>query len=138
MVNSDPMEHMLNEVDLFAGVSKRHLKRLLKLGKETSHPAGHIVADKGLGALAFHLILSGEASVHLGDKEIGRLQAGDYFGEISMIDGKARSASVVAVQPLRTLVIGRQSFLDLLDSEPAFARAVLEGLCARVRTAEAR
>ena len=138
MAEAATTEQMLHEVGLFAGLKKRHLRRLLKFARETEHQAGHVVADEGLGALAFHLILSGEASVRVGTNEVGRLRSGDYFGEISMIDGKARSASVVAVQPLRTIAINRQAFLDLLDSEPGFARAVLEGLCARVRTAEAR
>ena len=138
MADTEATVQLLSEVDVFAGVKKRHLKRLLKLGRETEHHAGHVVADEGLGALAFHLILSGEASVHVGTKEVGRLHSGDYFGEISMIDGKARSASVVAVEPLKTIAINRQHFLDLLDSDPAFARAVLEGLCARVRGAETR
>jgi CRP/FNR family transcriptional regulator, cyclic AMP receptor protein len=138
MTDEAKAERLLSEVDLFNGVSRRQLKRLVSLGKEIEHGAGHTLAAEGLGALAFHLILSGEVSVHQAGKEIGRLRSGDHFGEISMIDGRARSASVVAETPVRVLAINRQQFLDLVDSEPAFARGVMAGLCARLRAAEAR
>jgi len=63
---------------------------------------------------------------------------GRYFGEISMIDGKPRSATVTAVAPMTTLAIPHQDFERLLADEPDFARGLLVNLCARVREAEAR
>ena len=68
-------------------------------------PARSQVATEGLGALAFHLILDGQAKVTSNHTEIRTLGPGDYFGEISMIDGKPRSASVEAVDQLTTLVV---------------------------------
>lgn len=137
MAGSVTAEQLLSTVDLFAGVPRRQLKKLVGLGRETEHRAGQALASEGLGALAFHLVLAGEASVHLDGKEVRRLQGGDYFGEISMIDGRPRSASVVAETPLRTFAINRTDFLALLDAEPSVGRSLLEGLCARLRAVEA-
>jgi CRP-like cAMP-binding protein len=138
MTEASDAQTMLAELDLFRGLSTRHVKRLLGLAQEVDFRPGHEIAAEGLGALAFHLVLSGEAAVTQDGQELGRLGRGDYFGEISMIDGKPRSATVVAVQPVRTLAISRHDFLGLLDREPEFARELLEGLCRRLRAAEDR
>jgi CRP-like cAMP-binding protein len=131
-------EQMLSDIDLFAGLSARQLKKLAARAKQVEHDAGREVAAEGLGGLAFHLILSGQATVSSGGQEIRRLDAGDYFGEITMIDGKPRSATVTAAEPMRTLVISSVDFQALLDEEPEFARGLLVLLCARLREAEAR
>ena len=138
MTDPSDTQSMLAGLDLFRGLSTRQVKRLVGLAKEVDFQPGHTMAAEGLGALAFHLVLSGEAAVTRDGQELGRLGSGDYFGEISMIDGKSRSATVVAVQQVRTLAISRLDFLGLLDREPEFARGLLEGLCLRVRTAEDR
>jgi CRP/FNR family cyclic AMP-dependent transcriptional regulator len=131
-------ESMLAQVDLFSGMSKRNLRKLTRLCHLAEHPAGHTIAAEGLGALAFHLVLTGEASVQRGGREVARLGPGSYFGEISMIDGKPRSASVIAVEPLTTMALHRSDFLALLESEPSVVRTILNGLCARIREADAR
>ena len=124
--------------DLFQGLSSRHLRKVAELTQTVQHPPGREVATEGLGALAFHLILDGQAKVTSNHKEIRTLGPGDYFGEISMIDGKPRSASVEAVDPLTTLVVPHPVFLRLVDDEPTFAKSLLNLLCSRIREAEAR
>jgi CRP-like cAMP-binding protein len=132
-------EARLEEIELFQGLSKRHLKRLVGESREVRHSAGHHVAEEGLGSLAFHLILEGDAEVRHGDEPLRTLGVGDYFGEISIIDGKPRSATVAAGDDgLTTFAIPYQSFQKLLDDEPGFARTLLTTLCSRLREAEAR
>lgn len=128
----------LSEIDLFSGLSARHLKKVVKAGRTVNHEAGRQVAAEGLGALAFHLILEGRASVSIDGAEVRTLGPGDYFGEISMIDGRPRSASVRALEPLVTLAVSHVDFKALVDEEPAFASGLLTTLCARLREAEAR
>jgi len=131
-------EDMLAQVDLFSGLSRRQVKKLFDHGRTVPHESGKQVSSEGLGALAFHLILDGRATVSVAGTEVRTLGSGDYFGEISMIDGKPRSATVTAVEPMTTLAIPHQDFERLLADEPDFARGLLVNLCARVREAEAR
>ena len=138
---SDPArdpEQLLGDIELFASLPRRRLKKMAELSRTVEHEPGHKVAAEGLGALGFHLVLAGKAVVRKGERTIRTLGRGDYFGEISMIDGKPRSADVVADGPLTTLVVPHQTFQSLLDSEPGFARELLLLLCARLREADAR
>jgi len=127
------VEAMLGKVDLFTEMSSRHLRALARMGREVDHHAGHKVAVEGQGAMAFHLILSGTASVSIHGREVRTLGPGDYFGEISMIDGRPRSSTVVAVEPLRTLAIKQVDFLHLLEDEPSVSLQIMRQLCSRLR-----
>jgi CRP/FNR family transcriptional regulator, cyclic AMP receptor protein len=131
-------EAMVAKVDLFSGLSHRQLKKLLDRARTVKHNSGQAVATEGLGALALHVLLEGHASVSRGGAEVRTLGPGDYFGEISMIDGRPRSATVTATEPMTTLVVPHQEFERLLGDEPEFARALLGTLCARLREAEAK
>jgi CRP/FNR family transcriptional regulator, cyclic AMP receptor protein len=131
-------ESKLASVDLFSGLSKRQLSKLLDRAREVRHSSGHEVATEGQGALAFHLILDGHARVDLHGRQVRTLGPGDYFGEISMIDGRPRSATITATDELTALAIPHQEFDRLVGDEPDFARALLGTLCARLREAEAR
>jgi CRP-like cAMP-binding protein len=132
------VEAMVAEIDLFSALSSRQVKKLTDRARQVQHTSGQQVAAEGLGALAFHLVLDGHAAVTIGDQEVRTLGPGDHFGEISMIDGKPRSATVTATDPMTTLVVPHQEFERLLSEEPDFARALLGTLCARLREAEAR
>lgn len=138
MARDRARETDLAEVDLFRHLSRARVKRLAHVAKEVSHPSGKSVATEGLGGLAFHLILEGTATVEKDGRTLRRLGPGDYFGEISMIDGRPRSATVTTAEPLRALAIPHQDFEALLDEDPGFARELLKTLCARLREAEAR
>jgi CRP/FNR family transcriptional regulator, cyclic AMP receptor protein len=131
-------EDMLAEVDLFSGLSRRQVRKLVDRGRTVPHEAGQKVSAEGLGSLAFHLVLDGEATVSVAGTDVRTLGPGDYFGEISMIDGKPRSATVTATQPTKTLAIPHQEFDRLLGDEPDFAHILLKTLCARLREAEGR
>ncbi len=135
---SHAQEELLSAVDLFASLSKRDARKLVSSGREVTHPKGKLVASEGDAGYAFHLILSGRATVSHGARPIRTLDAGGYFGEISMIDGKPRSADVTIDEDVHALVIDHTVFEALLDDQPEFARGLLKGLCSRLRDAEAR
>ena len=102
------------------------------------HPAGKAVAAEGEGALALHVVLDGATTVTVGGHEKRTLTIGDHFGEISLIDGKPRSATVTATEPLGSfLAVPYLVFQSLLDEDPTCARGLLTILCARLREAEA-
>lgn len=106
--------------------------------REVTHIKGKEVASEGDSGVAFHLILSGRATVTHASQAIRTLGAGDYFGEITMIDGKPRSATITIDEDVHALAIDHGVFESLLDDHPEFARVLLNGLCARLRDAEAR
>ncbi len=75
---------------------------------------------------------------HRRDLECSPWDTGEYFDKIAMIDGKPRSATVNAAEPMRTLAISHADFQELVKDEPEFARGLLLLLCARLREAESR
>src|SRR5690242_17674090 len=138
MTDKKHLEEQLAAVPVFAGLSRRQLSRLVDASKETSHQAGRELAKEGEGSLALHLITSGSAAVSVRGEAVRTLGAGDYFGEISLIDGKPRSATVTAESDLTTLAVPHHAFQKLLEEEPGFAAGLLTLLCARLREAESQ
>jgi signal-transduction protein with cAMP-binding, CBS, and nucleotidyltransferase domain len=78
---------MLKNVPLFEGLSRRELEQILKVAKEIEFDEGHAIVEEGATGVGFHLILEGEAHVLVGGRKRATLRAGDYFGEMSLIDG---------------------------------------------------
>jgi CRP-like cAMP-binding protein len=137
-MNADDLKARLAATDLFEGLNKRALGQLVKGGREIKHPDGHEVITEGAGAVGFHLITGGTARVTTGGLVRRTLGIGDYFGEISVIDGRPRSASVEAIENLTTLAIAPAIVNGLIEDNPAFARRLLVLLCSRLREAERR
>jgi CRP/FNR family cyclic AMP-dependent transcriptional regulator len=128
----------LGRTDLFAGLNRRALNRLAAAAKVVQHEPGKAVADQGGAGVGFHLIVSGQASVTVGGRTRPDLGPGDYFGEVSLVDGKPRSASVTALTYLTTVSITAWDVRPLFDQEPDVMRVLLVSLCARLRAAEGR
>jgi CRP-like cAMP-binding protein len=132
------LDQELAAVPILSGLSRRQRARLLDRSRIVDHAAGHEVAHEGAGALALHVVIDGEASVTVHGREVRRLGPGSYFGEISMIDGRPRSATVVALTDrMRTLSVPHHAFQEVLLDEPECVHQLLVTLCARLREAEA-
>lgn len=127
---------LLSSVPLFEGLSKRDVSRLVELGRETTFEVGREIVTEGNQGVAFHLILKGQARVLVGGRSRAKLVAGDYFGEISLIDQGPRTATVKAEVETTTFGITTWEFLPLLDANPKITRHLLTQLCSRVRAAE--
>ena len=138
MADSD-VATQLGRVDIFSGLSQKERNQLTNIGRELRHDPGKVLAAEGESGVGFHLILDGGADVEVGGESRGTLRAGDYFGEVSVIDGQPRTATVrVGDDGMRTFTILAWNFRAMLDEHPQVARALLVGLCARLRKAEAR
>jgi CRP-like cAMP-binding protein len=135
--NATDVQAHLARVPIFAGLSSRQLGRLAGSSRRTTHQAGHEIAKEGEGAMALHILLDGTAEVSVHGARKRELRAGDYFGEISLIDGKKRSATVTATSDLHTVAVPHGPFQKLLETEPGFAAGLLKLICARLREAEA-
>jgi CRP-like cAMP-binding protein len=127
----------LAEVPLFKAVPEKIVKKIAAEGRVVQHAAGHRIVTEGDEGVAMHLILDGEADVEVHGKAHGSLGPGDHFGEIALLDGRRRSATVTSRTELRAWAITHWVFNNILDKNPELARALLVGLCARVREAEA-
>ena len=127
-----PVE-VLHRVPLFADLDKRELKQIARLFKQRRFPAGETIAKEGAGGGAFFLIDSGEAKVAVGGKERRTLSAGDYFGEIALIDEGARSATVTATSELVCWGLTFWDFRPLVQENAMLGWKLLQALAKMVR-----
>jgi CRP-like cAMP-binding protein len=128
----------LKKVPLFSGLSRRYLDLVARQADEVKEKAGTVLAKQGALGLEFLLLLEGGARVEKDGTVIARLGPGDFFGEMSLIDGMPRSASVIAEDPSVLLVIQARSFRSLLDEVPELQKKLLVALSARLRAADAK
>jgi CRP-like cAMP-binding protein len=125
--------NVLADVPLFSGLGARHLKKVASLGRIRRIHEGARVIRSGDPGDSLYVVLDGEVSVGRKGLSSLTLGIGSFFGELALIDGGPRTATVVAKTPLVCLTIGRAPFLKLLRAEPAIAITVLEELSARLR-----
>lgn len=126
----------LRGVPIFRGLEDKELHRIAAAGKQVHFDTGKVVAQEDSGAAGIHLVMDGEVSVDVGGHERARLGPGTYFGEMSLLDGLPRSATVKAEEPTTTFALTSWQFLPLLDEYPSISRALLVELCARLRRVE--
>src|SRR5438105_9519990 len=112
---ADKNVEMLGSVPLFQGLTRRELREVLNAAKEVEFAPGTIIVEQGQEARDFYLISSGQARLVVRAIREAPLQAGDYFGEISVIDGGPRSATITAESRVAALRLNRESFLRILD-----------------------
>lgn len=124
---------VLGRVPLFASLSKRHLKHVAALAELKRFKAGTPVVRAGAQGNAFFVILDGSANVTTPAGHTQALKEGDYFGELALLDGAPRAATVTAANSLATARISRAAFKRLLKEEPAIGVGLAHGLVAIIR-----
>jgi CRP/FNR family transcriptional regulator, cyclic AMP receptor protein len=128
----------LKDVRLFEECSHRQLKSIARIARVFDVAAGVVLTRAGEPGDEFFLLIDGTARVEVSaDKQVP-LRPGEFFGEMSLLDGGPRSATVVAATPVRLLVISRRHFSVLLKEVPALTQTLLVTLSRRVRQAEER
>jgi CRP/FNR family transcriptional regulator, cyclic AMP receptor protein len=135
-VSQDDKIERLEEVGLLAECSRRQLRAIARISEVIEVPEDTVLARSGAPGEDFFLILDGSARVEVSPRKRSRLKPGEYFGEMSLLDGGPRSASVIAETPLRLLVIKRRDFSTLLREAPELTQSLLATLSRRLRTAE--
>jgi CRP/FNR family transcriptional regulator, cyclic AMP receptor protein len=136
--DASTVQLLLQQVPLFKRMGKRHVRSLAGRCQILRYRPGEPVVRERFSGEAFFAIAGGRACVQRPDGHKVMLAEGDFFGELSLIDGASRNATVVAETDLIVLKLTRQTFLDLLDAEPTVCRALVESLVARIRENEAR
>lgn len=127
---------LLSRVPLFSRCRGNALEELGRLADEIDVPAGATLTQEGKSGAEFFVLVDGRVRVEREGKVVGRLEPGDFFGEIALIDGGPRSATVVAEMPAKLLVIAHREFHTLLADFPGIRQAVFEALAQRVRNLE--
>lgn len=123
----------LASIPLFARLSNRQLRGILREATEDRYDEGTMVIREGGTGKTLFLILEGTARVVRDGRTIALQHAGDFFGEISVIDGRPRTATVIAETPLRCLVLYQRELKQVVMAEPETAWALLAALASRVR-----
>jgi CRP-like cAMP-binding protein len=128
---------VLADVPLFRNVSRRHVKRVASLGRLRRYGPGTSIVRAGDAGSAFFVLLDGTARVVTAKGRPRRLRSGDFFGEMALLDGAPRTATVEAATEVEVMLIPRTAFRKMLRSEPAIAIKMLETVATRLRTTQA-
>ena len=130
---------VLADLPFFSTVPKRHVRKIAGLTREARFSPGTSIVRKGERGDDFFVILEGEASIVRGSGLPAiRIGPGAYFGEMSLIDGGERSATVVAKTDMLCLRLSRPPFLKMLRSEPEITLSLLREFTSRLREMQAR
>ena len=131
-MKSDPIISRLRTLPAFRGERDRALRSLAALVDVAEIPAGQVLTNQGdYGRQAF-LVLEGSAEVRVGDEHVATIGAGEFTGEMAMLDGHPRSATVRAVTRMEVLVVGPEAW-GAFVSHPAIARALTVQMARRLR-----
>lgn len=132
MARDEKLEH-LRRVPLFSRLNQRQLERLGQLCDEIEVGLDEVLAAQGRVGHEFFVVLDGHVSVLDRHNQIAQLHPGDFFGEIALLDGRPRTATVRADGITRLLVIGHREFNALMDEFPDVRKTVLAEVAGRLR-----
>jgi CRP/FNR family transcriptional regulator, cyclic AMP receptor protein len=122
----------MERVPLFARCSKKELAKIAGLADEIDIPEGKVLTREGDRGREFFVVLEGSADVTRDSQALPPLGAGDFFGEIALVTDTARTATVTASSPMRTLVITDRAFRELLRNSPEIQGKVLTAVADRL------
>jgi CRP-like cAMP-binding protein len=124
----------LAKVPIFSECSKRELAIIARASKVVVHKEGTVIAREGERGVGLFLILEGQCVVTIGGKTKAKLGPGDFFGEVALLDGGPRTATVTALSPLKLVGITGWVFRGLLMEHPSIALKTLEAVAGRLRS----
>jgi CRP/FNR family cyclic AMP-dependent transcriptional regulator len=134
MATKDVIER-LSQVPIFAGCTNRELQTIAKAVRPIEHEQGTVVAAEGQPGAGLFVIDVGECDVTIGGRKVNHLKPGDFFGEMALLDGGPRTATVTATTDVRLFALTEWVFRGLLVEHPSIAIRTLEAMAARLRNA---
>ena len=129
----DRRTELLGGCPLFSGVGRADLAAIGERALEVDFPDDHVIARQGEIGTGLFVVVTGAVRVVRDGEELARLGPGDFFGEMSVIDGLPRVAGVVTTEPTRCLALASWEFERLVIDHPTIGLAILRGLSARLR-----
>ena len=130
------LEQQLASVPLLAGLDGRSRRRLAETGKRRTYAPGDEMVREGSSGTALYVMLSGDARVERAGERIGSVTAGDFFGELALIEEHPRSASVIADTEVECLLFPAWEFTALLQEHPEIAVPIMRVLIERLHKRE--
>jgi CRP-like cAMP-binding protein len=139
MSDMEKTVEILAKVPLFQSLTKRQLNNLARIFIDRPCETGEVIVPQGRGGYGFFVIVSGKAeAIHERNDGttllVNTFRPGDFFGELALLDGGPRTASVIATEPTQCLILPRENFLGVLRRDGEMAVAVLEELAKRFRS----
>jgi CRP-like cAMP-binding protein len=134
----DARVERLAAVSLFASCTQSELRELARITTELDAPAGTVLCREGATGADCFVIVDGEAAVTIAGDHVCTIGPGGFFGEMALLDGGPRVATVTASSDMRLLVLSRQEFASLLTRLPSVSRRMLAAIGARLRLADAQ
>jgi CRP-like cAMP-binding protein len=122
---------------MFSGCSQRELGAIARVVRPIEHEAGAVIAVEGQPGAGLFVIDDGEADVSIGGRRINHLRSGDFFGELALLDGGPRTATVTATTDIKLLALTEWVFRGLIVEHPTIALHTLEAMASRLRNATA-
>jgi CRP-like cAMP-binding protein len=120
---------------MFANCSQRELQTVARAVREVEQKAGTEIAREGEPGIGLFIITKGSATVSIGGRKKGSIKPGEFFGEIALLDGGPRTATVTADTDVKLLGLTEWVFRGLLQEHPSIAVKTLQAMAARLRNA---
>lgn len=130
--------HALSTVKLFSACNKRELQSVARLCTPLTIEEGQVLTVEGTPGHECFVIAEGKATVSIGGQPVGVVGPGDCVGEMALLDGGPRTATVTAASTISAYVMSAREFRSLLDLSPAIARKLATTLAQRLRAVEAQ
>ncbi|HEY1279985.1 MAG TPA: cyclic nucleotide-binding domain-containing protein [Acidimicrobiales bacterium] len=126
----------LAQVTLFGGCTRKELRELASISTGVDIHAGQVMCQEGHVGSEFFVVAAGHATVTIAGDCVATIGPGEFFGEMALLDGGRRGATVTATTDMHVLVMSRHEFVILLADVPRVSRRMLEALSSRLRTAD--
>ena len=137
MKRSDsPRAHLLGTLEAFDGCSVSQLRELARGIEEVEVPAGEQIVDEGSWGKHAFVLAEGLAHASVGGRGLGTIHPGQFFGELALLDGEPRSATVTAAKASRVLILDSRRFSALVQTTPSVANRILQSFAARLRSTD--
>jgi len=132
MLHKNKKIELIRQAPLFSKCSKKELEEVAAVADEIDLREGKELTVEGTPGREFFVVIEGTAEVRRNGRKVNEMRDGDFFGEIALISGAPRTATVTATSPVRALVVTDRDFRALLKRQPEMQLKVLEALAERL------
>jgi CRP/FNR family transcriptional regulator, cyclic AMP receptor protein len=135
-MSDDQKIEALSKTELFAGCSDSQVKAIAGVTEWVTAKEGQTLLTEGNVGHDLFVVVSGSAAVQVGGKTIAMVAPGGVVGELSLVDGKRSSATIIAEAGFEAWLVSRRGFLPILEADPGLARPLLDAVVAKLRATD--